>query len=619
VQLLANIRRYLVEALLVGLSIFILYTAVEGPLVAMRQRAVVFMISFCIIFLTIPFRKNAKSSWFDAVMAVVGFGTGFYVLLFFDTLVNRMGMPNRLDLILGGLAILVTLEATRRSIGWPLPIVTGLFLIYSLFGHHLPGTFGHRGYDLERIINQMYLTTEGIFGVPLGVMTSIVFLFVLFGAFLNQSGGGNFFINFAISLAGRAVGGPAKIAVFASGFLGTISGSSIANVVTTGTFTIPLMKRAGYRPEFAGAVEAAASTGGQIMPPIMGAAAFIMAEFTGIPYITIIGAALIPAVLYYFSLYMNVHLVAVKQGLRGMDHSEVPKISKVLKEGWHYLIPLAAIIGTLIYGFSPTKAAYTAIAILILVSMFKPATRMGFRTILQALREGSETAVSIVAATACAGIIVGIVNMTGLALKFSTVINQIAAGMIFPALFLTMVASIILGMALPTTANYIVQAAITAPVLIEMGVPVITAHLFVLYFGVFADITPPVALAAYAAAGISRGDPMKTGLLATRSVIVGFLMPFLFVYFPALLGNAPPAEVAVAVLTAILAVIALSGGLVGLLHRECSMWERLVLCVGGAMLLVPEGKTDLIGGAILVLVYLLQRYSGVRAKVSQKM
>ncbi|MEW6662115.1 MAG: TRAP transporter permease [Bacillota bacterium] len=608
-------RSYLIDGLLVCLSLFVLYTAVVGPLVAMRQRAVVYMVSLFLIFLTVPFRKGGKTNWFDTILAVVGMGSGLYVLVFFNSLVNRMGAPNQVDLVLGGLAILLTLEATRRSIGWPLPTVTSLFILYALLGHKLPGTFGHRGYDVDRIINQMYLTTEGIFGVPLGVMTSIVFLFVLFGAFLSRSGGGNFFINLAVSLAGKAKGGPAKIAVFASGFLGTISGSSIANVVTTGSFTIPLMKRVGYRPEFAGAVEAAASTGGQIMPPIMGAAAFIMAEFTGIPYIAIIAAALIPGILYYFSLYMNVHLEACKQGLRGMEAQEVPRLKQVLKEGWHYFIPLAAIIGTLIYGYSPNRAAYTAIALLIMVSMFRASTRMKIKDIIDSLKEGSDTAVSIVSATACAGIIVGIVNMTGLALKFSTVVTQLAAGLVLPALLLTMVASIVLGMSLPTTANYIVQAAITAPVLIKLGVPVMTAHLFVLYFGVFADITPPVALAAYAASGISRGDPMKTGLLASRSVVIGFLIPFLFVYFPALLGNAPAREVAAAVITAVMAVVALSAGLVGFLQRECLWWERLVLLAAGGMLLVPEHLSDTIGGIILILVYLWQRFKPLGSEV----
>jgi len=604
---LQNFRQTFNNFLMVGLSSFVLYTSIVGPLVAMRQRALIFMLSIFLVFVIYPATKKGKINLGGYILAVTGLATGLYVVIFFDTLVMRMGMPNNIDLILGGTAIILTLEATRRSIGWPLPVVTSLFLLYALFGQSIPGTFGHGGYSISRIINQMYLTTEGIFGVPIGVITSIVFLFVLFGAFLERSGGGNFFIDLAVALAGKARGGPAKIAIFASAFLGTINGSSIANVVTTGSFTIPLMKKIGYKKEFAGAVEAAASTGGQVTPPIMGAAAFIMAEFTHIPYLTIILAAIIPAILYYLSLYMNVHLEACKTGLEGLPDDQVPRIMDVLKKGWHYFIPLGAIIITLIVGFSPNRAAYTGIALLILVSAFRSETRMKFKEIGLALRDGAATSVSIVAATACAGMIVGIVSMSGLALKFSAIVTSLAQGMLFPALLLTMLASIVLGMSLPTTANYIVQAAITAPALVALNIPVLTAHLFVLYFGVFADITPPVALAAYAATGISKGDPMKTGLLASRNVLVGFIVPFLFVYFPALLGQAPAMKVALTVATAVLAVIAISGGVSGYLRVRCPIIERVLLFASGMMLLVPEVFTDLSGAAILAAVYLWQR------------
>lgn len=600
------------------MSAFILFTALSVPLVAMRQRSVVLMISLFIIFLLNPISKRQKHvNGYDIFLGILGLIVNLYILIDFENLVNRMGMPNRIDLIMGGMCILLVLEATRRSVGWPLPLVTILFLSYNLFGRYIPGTFGHRGYDIKRVINQMYMTTEGIFGVPIGVVVSIVFLFVLFGSFLDKSGGGSFFINLAVSLTGKAKGGPAKIAVVASGLMGTISGSSIGNVVTTGSFTIPLMKKVGYKPAFAAAVEAAASTGGQIMPPIMGAAAFVMSEFTQIPYIKIIAAAAIPAVLYYFSIYMNVHFEACRTGLTGMSADDVPKVRNILREGFVYIIPILALITVLIMGYSPARSALTSMALLVVVSMIKASTRMKPKDFWATLEGAGITAVTIVAATACAGMIVGTVSMTGLGIKFSNLIGALAGGRELLGLFFTMIACILLGMALPTTANYIVQASITAPALISLGIPVLTAHLFVFYFGVFADITPPVALAAYAASGIAGADPMKAGFIATRNVTVAYIIPYLFVYFPALLGNAPPFQVFISFATAVLAVIALSGAFSNYLHGRCRPAERIILVLSGILLLIPEHISDALGAALLLMTYLVQRFapkkSGFRA------
>lgn len=614
-QALHKFTRPAVTIAAVAMSVFILYTSLTTPLVAMRQRAVVLMLSLFMIFLIYPaLKKREHISYFDVIWALLGAAVNLYVIIDFQNLVNRMGMPNQVDLILGGLCIVLVLEATRRSIGWPLPIVTAIFLLYNYFGQYIPGTFGHRGYDITRIINQMYLTTEGIFGVPIGVVVTIVFLFILFGAFLEKSGGGNFFINLAVALAGRAKGGPAKIAVIASGLMGTISGSSIANVVTTGSFTIPLMKKIGYRPEFAASVEAAASTGGQIMPPIMGAGAFVMSEFTQIPYLTIIAAAAIPALLYYLSIYMNVHFEACRTGLEGMSEDEVPKTRDVLREGYVYILPIIALVVVLILGYSPARAALVGMGLLVLVSMIKASTRMKPKDFLDALASAGMTSFSIVAATACAGMIVGTVSMTGLGIKFSNLIGNLAGGREILGLFFTMIACLILGMALPTTANYIVQAAITAPALVALGVPLLTAHLFVFYFGVFADITPPVCLAAYAGAGIAKADPMKAGLNATRNVTVAYLVPYLFVYFPALLGKAPAMEVVQAVATAVLAVIALSAAFSSFLQRRCYWWERFLLLVAGALLIVPEPVSDLAGAILFVALYIWQRLSKTRPR-----
>ena len=603
-----NVIAKVVTVTAILMSVFILYTSLTTPLVAMRQRAVVLMLSLFMIFLVYAFKKKQHINYLDVMLALAAFGVNAYIIFNFQNLITRIGMPNSTDLLLGFVCIILVLEGTRRSIGWPLPLVTSVFLLYAYFGNYIPGQFGHRGYDYERIINQLYLTTEGIFGVPIGVIVTIVFLFILFGSFLERSGGGNFFINLAVSIAGKAKGGPAKIAIIASGLMGTISGSSIANVVTTGSFTIPLMKRIGYRPAFAASVESAASTGGQIMPPIMGAGAFVMAEFTQISYLTIIGAAAIPALLYFFSIYMNVHFEACRQDLKGMPDEDVPKTKEVIKDGYVYILPIVALIVILIIGYSPARAALIGMGLLIVASMIKASTRMSFRDVLNALEGAGMTTFAIVAATACAGIIVGIVSMTGLGIKFSNLIGSMAGGLELLALFFTMIACIVLGMALPTTANYIVQAAITAPALIALGVPVLSAHLFVFYFGVFADITPPVCLAAFAGASIAKANPMETGLNATRNVTVAYLIPYLFIFFPALLGQAPAPEVVIAVGTAIMAVIAFSGAFSNFLNRRCTIPERVVLIIAGLMLLVPEHASDVGGAITLLAVYLKQRY-----------
>jgi len=436
---------------------------------------------------------------------------------------------------------------------------------------------------------------------------TIVFLFILFGTFLERSGGGQFFINLAVSLAGRLRGGPAKIAVIASGLMGMISGSSIANVATVGTFTIPLMKRVGYRAEFAGGVESAAATGGQIMPPILGAAAFIMSEFTHTPYLTIVVLSIVPAILYYLSLFMNVHFEACRTGMEGMPEEEIPKTSKVLSDGWIFIFPVITLIVVLTMGFSPARAAFSAMGMLIVLSLIKASTRIGPTVFWESLVAAGRNTVGIAAACACAGIIVGTVSMTGLGIKFANLIEQISQGHLILALMFTAVASLVLGMALPTTANYIVQASVAAPALVALGLPVLTAHMFVFYFGVFADITPPVALAAYTAAGIAKGDPMKTGVIATRNVIVGFIVPFLFVYHPGLILRGPVEDMAMMIPSTALAVVALSAFVGNYLHRLCAVWERFGLLAAGVLLITPGWMTDAIGLALLVGIYLWQR------------
>lgn len=592
------------------ISLFIIGTMLFWPLPAMMQRAAVLMLSLFMIFLLYPaFLRFRGQRWLNGAWAILSFVVCAYILVDFEDLVNRMGDPNQIDKILASLCILMVLDATRRAIGWPLPIVTSCFLLYAFFGNHIPGSFGHRGYNLHRILNQMYMTTEGIFGVPLGVVVTIVFLFILFGAFLDKSGGGKFFIDLAVSLAGRLRGGPAKIAVLASGLMGMISGSSIANVATTGTFTIPLMKRVGYRPEFAGAVEAASSTGGQIMPPILGAAAFIMAEFTQTSYLTIVVAAIVPALLYFLSVYMNVHFEACRTGLKGMPEEEIPKTSRVLAGGGMFILPVVALVIVLVLGYSPARAAFSAMGLLIVLSVFRASTRIGPKAFWNVLVAAGRNIVGIAAACACAGMIVGTVSMTGLGVKFATLIEALAHGHLIYALLFTALASLILGMALPTTANYIVQASVAAPALVALGVPVLTAHMFVFYFGVYADITPPVALAAYTGAGIAKGDPMKTGVLATRNVLVGFIVPFLFVYYPGLVLRGPVSEMLMMIPSTAFAVIALSAAVGSYLYRRCRAWERIALLASGILLITPGWATDLMGFLLLVAIYVWQRHA----------
>lgn len=453
----------------------------------------------------------------------------------------------------------------------------------------------------------MYLTTEGIIGLPTGVSATFVFLFILFGAFLEKTGVGEFFIDLANAIAGKAMAGPAKVAVFTSGLQGTVSGSSVANTVTTGSFTIPMMKRLGYKPEFAGGVEAAASTGGQLMPPIMGAAAFLMAEFIEVPYITIVKAATLPAILYFTGVFMGVHLEGKKQGLRGLPPEEIPKLKKVLKERGHLILPILAIVYMLVSGTTPTKAAAGGIAAAIIVSFFRKDTRITWKGFLEALEKGAKTAVALAVIAATAGIIVGVVTLTGLGLKMANGLVELAGGVILITMFLTMLASLFLGMGTPTTANYIITSTIASPALVKLGVPVLAAHFFVFYFGIIADLTPPVCVAAFAASGIAKGDPIKTGLNATKLAIAAWIIPYMFVYSPSMLMiNTTGFDVVLIFITSILGMAAIAAGIHGYLFTEASWMERAVFIVAGLLMIHPHILTDIIGIPFLCGMFYLQ-------------
>jgi TRAP transporter 4TM/12TM fusion protein len=560
-----------------------------------------------LVFLLFPARKKNlkmnKLAWYDVVLAVISVGIGAYWPMMQDEIVNRVGIMTSLDFYVGLAAILLVLEATRRAVGLPITIISSAFLLYMYYGRQMPGFLAHRGYDLDDIVKTMFFTSEGILGTPLYVSATFIFLFLLFGAFLVKTGVGQYFNDLAVSIAGKRTGGPAKVAIFSSALQGTISGSSVANVVTSGSFTIPMMKKLGYRKEFAGGVEAAASTGGQLMPPIMGAAAFLMVEFIGgISYWDIAKAAAIPAVLYFTGIWIMTHFEAKRLGLRGLSDEEMPNRKEVLKK-IYLLLPILTVIILLVSGMSVMRAALWSIVATIAISAIRKDTRIGFKDAVDALVDGARTALSVAVATAAAGIIVGVVTKTGLGLTLANGLVDLAAdltnsaqGKLLLTLFFTMIASIVLGMGSPTTANYVITSTIAAPAIILLGAPELSAHLFVFYFGIIADITPPVALAAFAAAGVSGGEPIRTGVNSAKLAIAAFIIPYMFVLSPELLMiDTTIPQLLWVVFTAITGMIAIGAGMIGYWFRRLYVIERFLCVAAGLMLIYPEGMSDTIG------------------------
>ena len=548
-------------------------------------------------------------------LAILAMVPPVYILVNYQQLILRAGTVTPLDTVIGTLGIVMVIEAARRIVGLPIVIVVLCFLGFGFFGPYMPGPLAHRGLSLQQMVGHLFFTTEGVFGIPLGVSSTFIFLFILFGAFLEKTGLGKFFIDIANAIAGWASGGPAKVAILSSALQGTISGSSVANVVGSGSFTIPMMKKLGYHKNFAGAVEAAASTGGQLMPPIMGAAAFLMAEFVGIPYMEVVKAAVVPAILYFLGVFLGVHFEAKKHHLEGTPRSELPPWGKIMKEEGHLAIPLIAIIGLLASGYTPMKAALAGIFISIATAMLRKNTRMSFYDIVDGLIKGARGALGVLVACAAAGMIIGVVTKTGVGLKLASALVTVAAGNFMLLLFCTMLTSLILGMGVPTTANYVITSTIAAPALIQLGVPTLAAHMFVFYFGIIADITPPVALAAYAGSAISGGDPLKTGVNASKLGIAAFIIPYVFVLSPQLLGiGATFTSVLMTTTTAIIGMIGISGAMIGQFYTRANVFERLILAAGGLCLIDPHGLTDLIGVALLVGVGVMQWFRSKKEK-----
>lgn len=587
--------------LAVTLSLFQLYTAGIGLLSAMFQRGIHLSLALALVFLLYPSggrRKTRFALGADVVLALLSFVVGGYILAFYDDIIWRIGDATFWDIALGTLATLLVLEATRRTTGWVMSFIAICFLSYAFFGKHIPGPLSHKGYGLERVMTQLYLTTEGIYGTPLAVAATYVFIFVLFGAFLEVTGAGQFFIDLAYALTGRYRGGPAKTSVVASAFLGSVSGSAIANTVATGSFTIPLMKRLGYEPHEAGGIEAAASTGGQMMPPIMGAGAFLMAEYTGLPYLQIVKVSIIPAFLYFFTVLLFVHVWAVKKGLVGSPREELPPLGKTLRGGVHFLLPFGVLLYFLFANYSPMMVGFVSVVSVFLASFLRRATRVDLRKTLQALETGAKNAIGISMACATAGIIVGVVGLTGLGLKFSHLVVSLSGGHVVPALVLILLASLVLGMGLPVTASYIVLVILAGPALLDMGVPLIVAHMVVFWYSQDANVTPPVALAAFAGAGVAGANVMKTSFVSWKLAKGLYLIPILMVYSPLLL-NGPLDEVVFAVVASTLALTGFVAALEGHLLRPVGWLGRIAVVAGGLLIFWPGHRTDWLGLAVL--------------------
>ena len=616
-----GIWNIIINVICIAFAVFQLYTATFGVLDAHLQRAIHLAFGFLLIFLLYPGRKSwSRSSMnpLDVLLAIVGAASALYIVANYQELVLRAGMNNETDFVVGVIGTLMVFEAARRVVGWPMITVALFFMIYAFAGPYIPGIMAHRGVQVQELFDHLFFTTEGIFGTPMGVSSTFIYLFILFGSYLEATGLGKFFIDLANAIAGWAAGGPAKVAVLSSGLMGTVSGSSVGNVAGTGAFTIPMMKKLGYRPAFAGAVEAAASTGGQLMPPVMGAAAFLMAEFVGVPYFDVVKAAVIPALLYYIGVWLGVHYEAKKYGLKGTPREELPKFGPLFMEKGHLALPLAVIVYLLVSGYTPMRAALAAIVLSIVCACLRKSTRIGFREIVQGLIDGSKGVLGVLIACATAGIIIGVVTKTVVGLKVATALLDLSGGQLLPAMFFTMVTSLILGMGVPTTANYVITSTIAAPVLVQMNVPVLAAHMFAFYFGIVADVTPPVALAAYAGAGIAGANPMRCGVIAAKLAIAAFIVPYIFVLAPELLMiHATPLTITLSALTAIVGMWGVSVAMIGFCQNLLNLPQRVLFLAGGIGMIIPGHITDVVGVVCLIAAFMWQRTNKIKGAIKQ--
>ncbi|MDP2240662.1 MAG: TRAP transporter permease [Burkholderiales bacterium] len=615
-----RVMKHTIALIAVGMSVYHLTIAFIGAPQQLFFRSTHLLFALALVFLLFPsFRKKSAegvrddaggtlgggehrplASWWDWLLIAGSVVTIGYVWINHDHLLTRFVFvddPSQIELALGALFTLIVLEATRRVIGWALPITAVIFLGYALFiANTRP----------EQIIEIMYLTTEGIFGSTLGVSAAYVIMFVMFGAFMERTGVGQLFMDFALSLTGHTAGGPGKVAVVSSSLFGTVSGSAVANVLVDGPITIPLMKRTGFRPAFAAAVESVASTGGQIMPPIMGAAAFVMAEFLGVAYLQVVLWALIPALLYYVAVFFAVHFEAKRVGLMGLPRSEIPRFRDVMRERGHLFIPLLVILFGLFAGYSAPLCALAGTLSCVPAALLRKSTRKGINlmTIWGALEDGAKNSIAVALACACAGIVIGVITMTGAAINFTSVVVGLSRDMLPLALLLTMLAGIVLGMGMPTTPAYIVMVSLLVPAIIKLGAIPPAAHMFAFYFAILSAITPPVALAVYAAAGLAKANLWESGWTAVRVGAAGYIVPFMFIFEPSLLMIGDWQAILGSSVTAIAGTICLAAGLFGYLFRVARVWERAFMIGAAIMLIKPGLVTDLIGaGLVLAVVF----------------
>ena len=563
-----------------------------------------------LVYALVPTWKKAamdRIHLIDYLFLVMIIAPAVYTFIEFDELIYRAGVvPNIWDFIFSLMFVISILEMTRRTTGWALVIISILFILYGHFGQYMPGLFVHRGYTWPRMITFLF-SLDGILGLPILASAHYVFLFVLFGAFVEASGAGRFFVDFARCAAGRFRGGPAKVSVVSSAIIGTASGSSVANVVVDGVFNIPMMKASGFTPTIAGAIEAMTSTGGQIMPPVMAAAAFLMAEILGVPYAKVALAAIIPAILYYSAGYWMIDLYSASIGLKGMTRQELPAFRQIMMEKGYLLVPIVVLlISLMVLMYSPNRSAILAILSLIVISWVNRKSRLGLKKVVEILGTGARGAMEIIATCAAAGIIVGILTQTGLGMKFAMIVITYSGGNLLLALIFTMIISIMLGMGMPTTAAYAISASVLAPALIQMEVAPIAAHLFIFYFAVLSALTPPVALAAYAAAALANAKAWNVGWQAMRFAVAGFIIPYMFVYGPAMVLKGSPGEIALAVVTGLLGTMALASAVQGWLLVRVRWVERIVLLIAALSLIKPGWMSDLAGLGLLIIILVLQ-------------
>ncbi len=593
------------------ISFLIFYWTIFGVSDVMIQRASYLMLTMVLIFMIFPFSNKSpltRPSFMDWILIGLAILGSIYIMLFYQELILRLSDLNRVDVFFGLVMIILGLEMGRRGLGKTLPGLALFFIFYSLYGSYFPWVLKHRGFGIDVIVSQVYCAMEGYYGIATAFMVKYVIMFIIFGAFLEKSGAGKFFIDLAFSLTRKTVGGPAKAAILSSALIGSISGSAIANVMTTGVFTIPMMKKLGYKPHVAAAVEASASNGGQLMPPVMGAVAFIMSEFTGIPYIKIAITAFLPIVIYYITLFVFIHIETKKMGLKPNLDENTKQTKELLKEGWHFLIPLIVLIIILIMGSTPNMAGFLGIVTIVLTSQFKKDTRMSFKEIFDAMVLGGRYTLNIGSIVPCIGIVLAIVGLTGLGLKFSFLLTMITRGKVFIAILLVGLISLILGMGLPSGPAYVILAIMAGPALLQLGIPLMVAHMIMIWFSIDSEVTPPIGLAAIAASGIARSDPMKTMFTAWKFSKGLYILPFLFYYRPILL-NGSWLDVSISLISTTLGHIAFACCLEGFIFRKTVTYERILLGFTALFLIWPGYKSDLIGLLVFGLLIYLQKRS----------